>query len=74
MVVIVEYNVVMFEHVFEIHLLVFLLDLLYSMLFQLIYVIDLDDLLHFVNLLVENEKIQDLNHQQIRLLMNVNVQ
>jgi hypothetical protein len=43
-------------------------------LFQLMYVIELNDLRHFVNLLAENEKIRDLNHQKIRLLMNANVQ
>ncbi len=59
MVVIVEYNVVLFEHVFDIQLLVLLLDLLFQMLFQLIHVIVLNDLIPVVNLLVENEVIQD---------------
>jgi hypothetical protein len=74
MVVIVEYNVEIFEYVFDIQLFVHLLDLLYLRLFQLMYVIDLNDLIHFENLLVENEMILDLNHQKIRLLRNVNVQ
>jgi hypothetical protein len=73
MVVIVEYNVVMFAHVFDIQLLVLLLDRFYSILFQLMHVIDLNDLIHFVNLLVENEGIRDLYHRNIRQIINVNI-
>ena len=73
MVVIVEYTVEMHEHVFDIRLLVLLLDLLYQMLFQLMHVIVINDLIHCVNLWVENEVILDLNHQNVKLIMNVNV-
>jgi len=44
------------------------------MLFQQMYVIDLNDVRHLVNLLVENEEIQRLNHQNIIRIMIGHVQ